>query len=279
MRRPVRNALASFGAPAVGFAFGAALVSTYPYHGERPPAWYVWAPLAVALATAAGAVLTYGCHRWAELNTLHVTRTTDVAVPVVSLEAVGIAIVNVPALFHGSGENWRGGVLVTLTLLMAYAAAGAMYGVRYTACCESSGTHGTQLVLLVSLRRLLERLLAAVGSLVALATLQQSALMRLDLSSRPPQYTLIFGGFGSLLVALVYVPAWAALRDRGLRLCDELFPMGQLDQASVVLSAAGDRQKIEQILGADRSVLADLQTGLAILAPLIASAAAAFLPH
>ncbi len=39
-----------------------------------------------------------------------------------------------------------------------------------------------------------------------------------------------------------------------------------------------DRSKLEQLLGVDRSIVADLQTGLAILGPLIASAAAAFLP-
>ena len=42
---------------------------------------------------------------------------------------------------------------------------------------------------------------------------------------------------------------------------------------------AEDRNKLEQLLGVARSIVADLQTGLAILSPLIASAAAAFLPH
>jgi hypothetical protein len=88
-----------------------------------------------------------------------------------------------------------------------------------------------------------------------------------------------FGGFGSFLASLVYMPAWAALRDRGLKLCDELFSMEDLDKAQAIVSRVGDRQKLEQILGVDRNVLADLQTGLAILAPLLASAAAAFLPH
>ena len=53
--------------------------------------------------------------------------------------------------------------------------------------------------------------------------------------------------------------------------------MDDLDEATKVLSVAEDRQKLEQILGVDRSVVSDLQTGLAIVAPLLASAAAAFL--
>jgi hypothetical protein len=40
---------------------------------------------------------------------------------------------------------------------------------------------------------------------------------------------------------------------------------------------AKDRHKLEQLLGVDRGVFADLQTGLAILGPLLASAATAFL--
>jgi hypothetical protein len=144
---------------------------------------------------------------------------------------------------------------------------------------------GRRVDLLVALRRLLERLLAAIGSLVALTTLESAASLSLahsvhsELGNRPPQYVLVVGGVGSLLVALVYVPAWAALRDRGLRLCDELFPMACPDQPSAILSRAGDRQVLEQILGTNRSVLSDLQTGLAILGPLLAGAAAAFLPH
>jgi len=139
--------------------------------------------------------------------------------------------------------------------------------------------------MLIALRRLLDRLLSAVGPLVALGTLELGTLMALERSvhlhfgNRPPEYVFIFGGVGSLLVALVYVPPWAALRQTGYRLCDELFQMRDMEQPQAVLSMAADRQKLEQILGLDHSVLGDLQTGVAILSPLLASVAAAFLPH
>jgi len=93
-----------------------------------------------------------------------------------------------------------------------------------------------------------------------------------------PQTVLIFGGVGSALVAVAYGPASTALKTWAQRLCDELFPLDKADKAAVILSQAEDRSKLEQLLGADRSVFADLQTGLAILGPLIASAATAFLP-
>ena len=289
MLRPTRSSLAGFAAPALGFALGAALVFTYS--DRAAPLRLVWAPLGVALSTAAGAVFTYGRRRWADLCDLHTVRARDVAGPVLAIEIGAIAAVNITPLFYGTAdgtarEYWRGGALVTLALVLAAPAAGVMFGVRHVARDKSlSDSPGKRLALLVALRRLLERLLVAVGALVALATLQEGALIALERSvhpqlvSRPPQYILVFGGFGSFLAGLVYVPAWATLRDRGLQLCDELFSMEGLDDGQAILSMAGDRQKLEQILGVDRNVLADLQTGLAILAPLLAGAAAAFLPH
>jgi hypothetical protein len=95
----------------------------------------------------------------------------------------------------------------------------------------------------------------------------------------PPQVVLVGGGLGSLLVGLFYVPAATAVQRRGRDLCDELFPLAKADEASAILSAAEDRNKLGQLLGIDHGVVADLQTGLAILGPLLASAAATYLPH
>jgi len=183
---------------------------------------------------------------------------SDVYVPVGAIEIGAIAIVDVTSLFYGTArEDWRGGALVTFALVLAVPAAGVMFGVRHAASDKSlSGGPGGLVALLVALRRLLERVLAAVGALVALSTLQAGALMDLEqsvrpqLGTRPPQYILVFGGFGSFLAGLVYVPAWAALRDRGLKLCDELFsmedldkPTEDLDKGQAIVSRAGDRQK------------------------------------
>jgi hypothetical protein len=52
-----------------------------------------------------------------------------------------------------------------------------------------------------------------------------------------------------------------------------------VDQEAVIVSRAADRQALEQMLGLNRGFLADLQSGLLILAPLLAGAVAAFLPH
>ena len=78
---------------------------------------------------------------------------------------------------------------------------------------------------------------------------------------------------------MAYGPASTALTTWAQRLCNELFPLDDADKAAIILNQAEDRSKLGQLLGADHSVAADLQTGLAILGPLIASAASAFLPH
>ena len=87
----------------------------------------------------------------------------------------------------------------------------------------------------------------SIGVCVSATTVQSViASMHLQFGNRPPEYVLIFGGVGSLLVALVYVPPWAALRQRGYRLCDELFPMRDLDNPQAILSLAGDLPLLEQ---------------------------------
>ena len=59
----------------------------------------------------------------------------------------------------------------------------------------------------------------------------------------------------------------------------ELFPLSEANEASAILNLAENRNKLEQLLGVGHGVLADLQTGLAILGPLLASAAAVLLPR
>jgi hypothetical protein len=281
----------------LGFVFGVIIVLT-PSTARGAPLWPVWASLAVALTSTAGAVFGYGLARWAELSTLRPVRVREVMVPVAGLLTVavlaGLTGVALTVTAHGAGTGWaavRGWALVAVAVLGAVPAVAAMYGIRHAADSGPvPGTKGEQADALVALRRLLQRLLAAVGSLVALSTLALGAALALQQSlpagsarsgaaQLAPQTVLIFGGAGSALVALAYGPASTALKTRAQRLCDELFPLHEADEAAAILNQAEDRNKLEQFLGVDRTVFADLQTGLAILGPLIASAAAAFLPH
>lgn len=273
----------------LGFAFGVYFVVTSPFVGDR--LWFVWAALVVAFTAGAGAVFPYGIARWAEL-----TGQGEISVRVreaaIRVAPIGVVIFFVlawsPWLPGPVHFTWRAAALIATPLVGSITAAGVMEGIRLAAKRQPTlGTRGRQAALLVRLRQLLQRLLIALGVLVALSTFAVGASVNLlrDLAEHsdirvtplPPQFVLVLGGVGSLLVASYYVPAATALRDRGRRLCDDLFPLAKADEAAAILAAAEDRRKLGQLLGADRSLTADLQADLAILGPLLASAGAAFL--
>jgi hypothetical protein len=250
------------------------------------------ASLAVALNTTAGGIFPYGLNRWTELAELSKPATVharDVATRVTAIAAAALLVITLGSVrLLGSESTWRPVTLLIFTILGGAPAVGVMDGVRRVAGNAAAlGANGEQAAKLIRLRQLLQRLLAAVGSLVALTTLatgawlapQRSLLVKAGQDSStelPPQFVLVTGAAGSLLVALFYVPAAVALQRCGQRLCDELFPLSEAKDASAILSLAEGRHKLEQLLGVDRPAIADLQTGLAILGPLLASAAAAF---
>ncbi len=289
MRRRRFVALVPFVPVGLGFAFGVYFAVTSPYRGEL--LWWVWAPLVVAFTTAAGAVFPYGIARWTELTGPGEVRVRvrDVAIWVAPIAVSSLYFLAwspwLPGPLHFS---WRLAALTAIPLVGGITAAGAMAGIRLAARRQpATGTRGEQAALLVRLRSLLQRLLGALGSLVALSTfalgatvnLQHNLIKRLglQLTPVPPQLVLLFGGIGSLLVALYYVPAATALQHRGQQLCNELFPLAKADEPAAILAVAEDRRKLEQLLGADRRIAVDLQTDLAILGPLLASAATTFL--
>jgi hypothetical protein len=280
--------LVRWAAVGLGFGFGLYFVLTSPFRQYR--LWLVWAPLVVAFTAAAGAVFPYGIARWAELTGSGEVRVRlrAAAIRALPIGVIFFVVIWSPLLPGPVHIDWRWAGLLATPLVGGITAAGVMEGIRLAAGhTPATGTAGEQAALLVKLRLLLQRLLGALGSLVALSTLALGASVNLlrnlaeDPSFRvnllPPQFVLVFGGLGSLLVALYYVPAATALQHRGRQLCNDLFPLAKADGAAALLATAEDHRKLEQLLGLDRSVAADLQTALALLGPLVASAVAAFL--
>ncbi len=297
MRRSVR--LVRILAAPVGFAYGATVAFTV---GSRTaPLWMVWAALAIAATTAAGLMCAYGLGRWHDLGKLCTISVGQVIWPVTALVVGSLALMNVPVLLPGPahvnasggvGSGLGSGLVGMFSIVAAVPVAFVMFGMWRAVGSGAplgpkdapAGTKGDQLNMLLELRRLLQRLLAAVGSVVALVTFAAGTWWLLERSlhtqfgSRPPQFVLIFGAFGSTLVGLIYGPAWTALQRRGRLLCDTMFPLRGVDQEAEIVSRAAERQTLEQMLGLNRGFLADLQSGLVILAPLLAGAVAAFLP-
>jgi hypothetical protein len=252
----------------------------------------VWAAFAIAATTASGVLFVYGLGRWRALNELSVVNPAEVAGPVTALVVVSIAGMYLPAFlpgpFNDGGvrDGLGSGLVAMFAILAAVPAAATMFGIwRVADRHVLSGTKGRQLDAIFALRRLMQRLLVAAGSVVALTTFTYGTWWLLEHSlhtkfgDRPPQFVLIFGGYGSVVIGVVYGPAWTALQRRGQVLSDQMYPLRRLDQAAAVLRQATNRQALERMLGLDRGIISDLQGGLVILVPLLASAVAAFLPH
>jgi len=271
-----------------GVGVRAAVTLTFPHRAA--PWWLVWAAFAVLATTVAGVVFAYGLSLWGELHDVvgddYKPRKREVALPVTAIVVGSLLVMYVTVLFPGPAHaSPRSQMVPAFAIAGAVPGACVMYGIRRAAKSCAPSSHGDLTDLLLALRSLLQRLLAAAGLVVALVTFSAGTWWSLEHSlhtqygNRPSQFVLIFGAFGTTFVTLLYVPARGALQGRGEQLRDGLFPLDGLSNKSVILRRASDRQALGPVLGLDQGTFADLQGGFVILAPLIASAAAAFLPH
>jgi hypothetical protein len=176
-------------AAGLGFVSGVMIILT-PSAARSAPLWPVWASLALALTSTAGVVFGYGLARWADLRAVHPVRVRGVAVPIAGLLSVaalaGLTGLALTVTTHRAGTGWsafRGWALVSVALLGAVPALTVIYGIRHAASGGlAAGGMGEQTGALMALRRLLQRLLTAVGSLVALSTLALGAAFALQQS-------------------------------------------------------------------------------------------------
>lgn len=272
---------------AIGCCSGIAIVATVDYRDEA--LWPVWAALGIALTTASGLVFVYGVRRWNDLP-LGPLRLPDVAAPITSLAAVAM-LTTAFSLFQEGASAWRGPALVSLAIVGSMPCACTMFGIRRAARDHLPGskTIGVRTVGLVELGRVLRRrLLPTVGSLVALATLALATAAKLhanrvaeagaDVQPMPPELILVFGGIGSLLVGSLYVPAASAIRQEGESLGDLLFDLRPEEDGARITELLEKRRKFEETLGVDRDFLADLQTSVVVLGPIMSSALGSLLP-
>jgi hypothetical protein len=269
---------------AAGLAAAALVVSTSPY--KKASLWPVWALFAIALGGASGGVFLYGMNQWRALPGHTPQLERQVAVKTTMLATAVLGSFAVLAIASG---RWRGPALMSLAAVGAIPAAATMYGIEHSARQQSATAKpGARAARLMALRRIAQGLLPALGWLVALSTFALAASIQVYEQlegidpSRPNAarlQILVFGFSGSAVVGLLFGAAGAALRRHGRQLCDELFDLEEAADGATLLSMAEERQKLEQLLGLDRGLLAELQTGVIVLGPLLASAGAVFLPR
>lgn len=124
-------------------------------------------------------------------------------------------------------------------------------------------------------RRALKALLAAVGSLVALQMLTLGAFAASDVETTAT--VVISGALGSLIIGVFYSLAAGPLQRRGRELSAQLFDLASITEPKVLLAQLESRQKFQTVIGADVGLFNELQAGLFVLGPLIASSASTFL--
>jgi hypothetical protein len=138
---------------------------------------------------------------------------------------------------------------------------------------------------LILTRTKLLTLLSAIGALLGVSVLATGALRNAVLAAKPTnskvveypiEYVLLYGLFFSALIVVVYVPAYFRLQDRSRDYIEMVFPLP--DQGHYSSDDYTNRENLGKLLRIDASLQETLQTGLAIIAPLMATLLSLLLP-
>ena len=261
----------------VGGAAGLGLVWSHPDRGVAD-GWYVWAALATLLGVLSGSSFGSGIARLREIGAIAPVRWHRILPPLLAMALVAGAALPLAVVIVDQGVIWQGVAIAGLGILGALPAGAAVVAIRVVAIDGLPAPVGAQLAGLIRLRRILSRLNTILGSLVVSLTLFTAAQRSLATGDEVPASLVIYTGAASaVVVAMVYVPTAAMLRRRSMRFIDDEFPLDGVDRAGLV-QAAEDRHRLEAILGLHRTTFSELQAGLVIVSPLLASAGIALLP-
>ncbi|MET9462248.1 hypothetical protein ABZY05_45825 [Streptomyces canus] len=256
-------------------AIGLTVVLTSAYRGSDD--WLIWSCAAVALAAASGAAFVHGLRRWAELAGFGGVPVQVVAWPLALLYGVS-GVVLIVVLRGDLFGAWRALVLIVLAALGLAPGAATIVGVGHVARIRADtarASPGLQLATLIAAGRLLQSLLTVMGGIVALLVIAEATSQRMT-EQTSIETTLVFGAGTSALVAIVYAPVAAKLRQRGRELVDLCHPLGTLAPDELA-EALDKRSRLETPLGVDRTAFSDIQTNLVVVGPLLAGAASVFL--
>ncbi len=267
------------GAVVVGFGAVAMVLWLWAYlEQQRTPSdipFLVWGILVGSLGLASGMVFVYGGSACSAIGALHpvdwrpLSIRTWLAVAITAAAFLGLflTIEFTPGTIRGWG-------LTVLAIVGAAPAVTGMQGIR----AASASSYRNQLPQRVHIHRQLRgisgHLLSALGSLVALTTFALGAAMLAQWSAvglEPVLVLLTYGAGGTTLVAIAYQIPRSMLRAEARAIVTDLAPLTAIE-ASVLRQALEDRDNMERYMGLQTNLLAELQTGILILSPLLAAA-------
>lgn len=259
-------------------AFGVAYTNPDRQLPQYHSKWLLWATAAGVLGALSGSTIGSGVARWHDLQRIQRVPVSRVVPSLAAfLVLVAGAVVTTQAIL-GSDFGWRSMAFVSLVVLGGLPAGATIAGLRIVSMRGLTGTPGEQLAALMRLRRILVRVLQMMGSLLLMMVLVGATAVGWGGSERIPQSTAFaIGAAGTILIALMHVPTATLLRRRCQVYVDEFSDLGHVAKADLI-TAAEDRIKLEEILGVNRTSVSELQSGLVILGPLLATTIAAVIP-
>lgn len=247
-------------------------------------AWSLWLVLVVAQGALWGVLvpLVVRLHDrlHAEWNGKDLAATV---LPLIGL-SVGIDVVRYVTQVKSPLPGHFGKITVvtwlgTLTALVAVAGIVRVGRAAWSLRVESRGAEALEAYL--QLRSHLRQFLLIAGAAVAGASLTAGALQSAvdgyrDQTARPAA-VLFYGLFLSILLAVVYAPAFGALRKAGERILDELEPRPAAGRPEWPLGAPR-RRELRAYLELDAGLMNSLRVGVAVLAPLTSGLVSLLLP-
>jgi len=248
------------------------------------PEWIVWTFFASALTGTALVVGGLGWRSWVQLSGPRLPlglHRLDVA--------AGLAVVIILGCVLGAhllGIGLRGPVLVGAMSAGAAPCLATMVAIGRTATRRNLGAGGANAVdMLSQLQLLLRRMLSSTGALVALSTLALGAALRrseevLGSSGTDPLSDLLpFAGIGSIVIALAYAPATAAIRHALRDDLRRLFPLEQAASGDAAVAVLKRREELRALAIGSHGIYDDVTASLIVASPLITAALQRLLPQ
>jgi hypothetical protein len=235
-------------------------------------------------AIIGGAVLA-----WRGLRALRAYWATHRTATVVTIVVLAVLFVVAALLSPKPGElhflNWSTRIVVILAGIVGILGVLGVLLVdtaARTLLREVEADHET-VELYLGLRRHLHLFLWILGGLTGVGTFTTGALRialiaaeLLDESVFPLEYVLAYGGSFTCLVGLVYIPTYLRLAAAGRRIREAFCPMSTLTRESFA-KWQSERKSLDEILHLRVSAGQSFGTGMAVLAPLLASAVSVLL--
>jgi hypothetical protein len=248
------------------------------------PRWSFWVALMVGQGALWGVLLPLLLRAHTRLRTEVSARDLVVTLAPLIVLSAAVDVVRYATQVKSPLPGHFGKVTIVTwlgTFVALVAVAGIVRVGRAAWSLEVEGHRAHALEAYLELRSQLRQFLLIAGAVVAGAVLAagalQSAAEGFEDQTVRPEAVLLYGLFLSTLLAAAYAPAFAALRQAGERVLEEIEPRPQPGDADWPLGTSRWRE-LRGYLELDAGLVDSLRVGVAVLAPLASGLVSLLLP-